>query len=194
MNFKDVEPWAIVSKKAFWDRDVELDVWRKRASACHPSYLPDAVKYMSAPEFIVHYGIPTYKLDWPRLRAHLLASNKTPPFGFGLFDLFWGLLINGAKYMRPVEDFYSMPPRKRQLYTAIGTDFGGSIYAYAKRLGMQYKLCFEYAKELQQEGKIRQEKSISNGRRVTRLLPTTGPFLPCKQHLRKLGQVKKVHQ
>jgi hypothetical protein len=116
----NIEPWSTISKKVFWDRKVELEVWRQRASECHRSYLPDAVKYMSAREFVYFYGLTNFKQDWPRLRASL--DQKSMTFHLGLYDLIWSIHVGQSYDLKPVEDFFS-PPRKRELYVSIAHFF-----------------------------------------------------------------------
>ena len=42
----EIEPWNSVSKKVYWDRDVDLDKWKEMVSIGHRSYLPDEVATM----------------------------------------------------------------------------------------------------------------------------------------------------
>jgi hypothetical protein len=42
----EVESWDVVSRKAYWDRDVALEKWREKVAEGHRSYLPDAVSAM----------------------------------------------------------------------------------------------------------------------------------------------------
>ena len=52
VHTKTLESWEVVSQKAYWDRDVNLDNWRQRIALGHRSYLPDAVIAMHAKEFL----------------------------------------------------------------------------------------------------------------------------------------------
>lgn len=71
MNQPDIEPWDVVSKKAYWDRHVDLQKWRDRIAIGHRSYLPDAVIAMHPREFIHFYGTKLFVSTWPKLRAML---------------------------------------------------------------------------------------------------------------------------
>lgn len=58
-RLSEILPWEVLSKKAFWDRDVSLEVWRRRAKEGHPSYLPGAVAVFDPVEFIHYYDRPS---------------------------------------------------------------------------------------------------------------------------------------
>ncbi|HEY7804282.1 MAG TPA: hypothetical protein VIC30_07610, partial [Orrella sp.] len=93
MKQRAIEPWEVVSKKAYWDRDVDLQKWRDRVAAGHRSYLPDAIKVMHPREFIHFYGKKAFVLDWPRLRALLPKDiHRHCPF----YDVFWSQLAGGG--------------------------------------------------------------------------------------------------
>ncbi|MCY7308875.1 MAG: hypothetical protein LH632_22640, partial [Rhodoferax sp.] len=108
---KTGKSWEDVSKKTYWDRAVPLDKWREKVSEGHRSYLPDAVSTMTPVEFIAFYGVERFKLDWPVLRAALtqLAAKRA-----GVYDIAWSRLIGGGWNLKPPEDFYLMPARRRQ--------------------------------------------------------------------------------
>jgi hypothetical protein len=53
----EVASWEVVSKKAYWDRDIPLEKCRSQVSTAHRSYLPDAVFWMDVSEFVHFYGV-----------------------------------------------------------------------------------------------------------------------------------------
>lgn len=137
-----IEPWDVVSKKAYWDRNVEPQQWRDRIAIGHRSYLPDAIKAMRPLEFIHFYGRDTFVLDWPRLRA-LLPKNVHTHCPF--YDVFWSQLAGGGYNLKPFPDHYELPERRRQFLRAVAKIPGKSIYEVAKSLDMQYRRAHDHA-------------------------------------------------
>ena len=166
--FSKVASWDVVHKKAYWDRQVPLGRWRERVAQGHRSYLPDAVKYMEATEFVVFYGKEAFVQDWPRLRTLVPQENLrfTP-----LYNLVWSKLAGGGFNLMPFPDFYVLSPRRRDFLKAVAQKPGRNIYAVAKSLDMPYKRAHEHAHALMQEHKIRGREVSSHGRRQTRLYP-----------------------
>lgn len=163
------DTWEVVSKKAYWDRDVPLEKWLERVSTGHRSYLPDAVSGMSVADFVHFYGVERFVRDWPTLRPLLpeKVAKKT-----GVYDLAWSKLAGGGWNLRPVPDFNAMPERRRQFFVAVARTPGKSIYEVAKLLGMQYRRAHDHAISLILEGKIRGADAIEGGRRKTKLYPS----------------------
>uniref|UniRef100_UPI0040556862 hypothetical protein n=1 Tax=Orrella sp. TaxID=1921583 RepID=UPI0040556862 len=166
-----VAPWEVVSKKAYWDRDVNLDNWRERLALGHRSYLPDAVIAMHAKEFLHFYGVKPFVQDWPRLRAQLPANfaNRV-----ALYDVFWSQLAGGGYNLKPTPDFYEMPKRRREFLIAVAKYPGKSIYEIAKRLDMQYRRAHDHAATLIEAGRIKGREIVEGGRRKIRLYPAYG--------------------
>jgi len=164
-----VESWEVVSKTAYWDRDVRLEKWRDMIAIGHPSYLPAAVTWMDVSEFVHFYGSTKFVRDWPLLRAKLPEefAGKT-----GVYDIVWSRLAGGGWNLRPTPDFGTMPERRRQFMIAVARTPGKSIYEIAKSLDMQYRRAHEHAVHLIQAGKVRAKEVVEGGRRKTKLYPT----------------------
>jgi len=166
-----IEPWEVVSKKAYWDRDVDLQKWRDRVAVGHRSYLPDAIKVMHPREFIHFYGKKAFVLDWPRLRALLPKdSHRHCPF----YDVFWSQLAGGGYDLKPYADYYNLPERRRQFLRAVAKTPGKSIYEIAKSLDMQYRRAHDHAMALIQENRIRGKEVKDGSRRKIKLYPAYG--------------------
>ena len=163
-----IETWEVVSKRAYWDRDVLLDKWRGRVAEGHNSYLPDAVTGMDVSEFIHFYGVESFVQDWPLLRAKLpeKAARKA-----GIYDLAWGRLAGGGWNLRPFPEFGGLPERRRQFLVSVAKTPGRSIYQVAKGLGMQYRRAHEHAVYLIRDGKVRSKEVVEDGLRKTKLYP-----------------------
>jgi hypothetical protein len=165
----EILSWELLSKKAYWDRDVPLLTWQQRTSEAHRSYLPGAVKAFDPVEFIHYYGVPAFKTDWPRLRKSLeadVARRHTP-----VFDLAWSRLISGTWNLVPDERIASLPTRRREFLFAVVGKPGLSIYAIASMLGMQYRRAHEHAKDLSAEGLLLMKTSVQSGRSRNLLFP-----------------------
>ncbi|QKE41739.1 MAG: hypothetical protein HO274_10790 [Ferrovum myxofaciens] len=163
-----MKEWAIVSKKVYWDRDVPLDRWCEKISAGHRSYLPDAVSTMKPAEFIRFYGRENFVQDWPAIRAKLPGESlQYAP----MFDLAWSQAAGGGFNLRPAEDFYSIPEKRRAFLTEVARHPGVSIYAASKALGLQYRRSHDHATRLMAEGRIRAVEAVRNGRRALMLYP-----------------------
>jgi len=166
-----VAPWEVVSKKAYWDRDIPLEKWKSRVSDGHRSYLPDAVSGMDVSEFAHFYGVRKFVHDWPLLRAKLPEKSAKKA---GVYDMAWSRLAGGGWNLRPSPDFNDMPERRRQFMIAVAKMPGRSIYEIAKSLGMQYRRAHEHAVNLIRCGRIRGKEVEENGRRKTKLYPAYG--------------------
>ena len=166
-----VGSWEMVSKKVYWDRDVPLERWRENISVGHRSYLPDAVSTMTPAEFVRFYGASKFKRDWPAIRTKL--PNETVKFA-AVFDLAWSRAVGGGWNLRPTEDFFSMPEKRRAFLTQVARAPGLSIYEIAKSLGLQYRRGHDHAKNLLGDGKIRAVETIERGHRKLKLFPTYG--------------------
>ena len=160
--------WESVSKKTYWDRTVAVNDWRIGVKAGHRSYLPDAIIWMTAREFIFFYGIEPFKADWPRLRALLpqTALKKS-----GTYDIAWSYLYSGGWNLKPTPDFFSMPERRRAFLVAACKAPGLNIYAIGKSLGMQYRRAHDHAKTLIAQGKLRGDGITEAGRTKIKLYP-----------------------
>jgi len=177
-SWNEVEAWDVVSKKAYWDRDVPLDKWKEKTSLGHRSYLPDAVAHFDVTEFVKFYGIEAFIQDWPRLRAML----PEPIAGrAGMYDIAWSKLVCDGWNLRPYEDYYDLPERRREFLTAACARPGQSIYAIAKALGMQYRRAHDHATALIEEGRLRAAERIENGHRKKKLYPAYGRPLSATQ-------------
>jgi hypothetical protein len=167
-----VDSWEALSKKVYWDRDVPLEHWRERISTGHRSYLPAAVSTMTPTEFVRFYGLSKFKRDWPALRAKLPKETvKYAP----VFDLAWSQAVGGGWNLRPTEDYFSMPERRRDFLTQVARVPGMSIYEVAKSLGLQYRRAHDHAANLLRDGKIRAVETIERGHRKMKLFPTYAP-------------------
>lgn len=168
MSQQVIEPWDVVSKKAYWDRNVKLDKWRDRIAIGHRSYLPDAVRAMHPREFIYFYGSQSFVVDWPRLRA-LLPKNVQVYCPF--YDVFWSQLAGGGYNLKPFPDYYELPERRRQFLTVVAKNPGKSIYEVAKTLDMQYRRAHDHATALIQANRIKGREVIDGSRRKIKLYP-----------------------
>jgi hypothetical protein len=166
---EEMAPWETVSRKAYWDREVPLETWRKMVSLGHASYLPDAVVGLGVAEFAHFYGVAKFIQEWPALRAQLpeKLSKKT-----GMYDLVWSKLASGGWNLRPVADFTTMPKRRRQFFVEVACSPGKSIYEVAQSLGMQYRRAHDHAVKLIEDRKIRGAEVIEGGHRKTKLYPS----------------------
>jgi hypothetical protein len=166
-----VASWEVVSKKAYWDRNVSLEKWREKVIEGHMSYLPDAVATLSPLEFIHFLGANEFKLNWVKMRAKL-------PLGFlkhtGVYDIVWSKLISGGWNLAPSADFYNLPKRKRAFLIEVAKTQGKSIYEIAKTLNMQYRRAHDNAKSLIQSNKIKSIEVVENGHRKFKLYPAKG--------------------
>ncbi|MFM9967367.1 MAG: hypothetical protein ACKVQK_03030 [Burkholderiales bacterium] len=163
-----IDSWEAISKRIYWDRDVPLARWRARISIGHRSYLPHAIVAMTPAEFVRFYGLSKFKRDWPAIRAKLPGETlKYAP----VFDLAWSQAVGGSWNLRPTEDFYSIPEKRRNFLTQVARAPGSSIYQVAKSLGLQYRRAHDHAAFLLGEGKIRSVEVIEHGRRKMKLFP-----------------------
>ena len=165
----EVLPWDALSKKAYWDRDVPLVIWKKGIAEAHRSYLPGAVKAFDPVEFIHYFGVNAFKADWPRLRKSLEADIARRHAA--VFDLAWSRLISGTWNLAPDERIASMPKRRREFLFAISRRPGSSIYVIAGVLGMQYRRAHEHAQNLSQAGLVLMKPTVQSGRLSNRLFP-----------------------
>ena len=165
----EVLPWDALSKKAYWDRDVPLVIWKKGIAEAHRSYLPGAVKAFDPVEFIHYFGVNAFKADWPRLRKSLEANIARRHAA--VFDLAWSRLISGTWNLAPDERIASMPKRRREFLFAISRRPGSSIYVIAGVLGMQYRRAHEHAQNLSQAGLVLMKPTVQSGRLSNRLFP-----------------------
>lgn len=165
----EVPAWNDLSKKAYWDRDVPLDVWRKSIREGHPSYLPHAVAAFDPVEFIHYYGVATFKHDWPKLRTFLESSvmRRHGP----VFDLAWSRLVGKCWNLPPDARILEMPPRKQAFLMAVARHPGASIYEIASDLGMQYRRAHDHAKDLAESGLVEMQPSVRRGRMRMQLFP-----------------------
>jgi len=167
------DTWETVAKRAYWDRDVSLDVWREKVREGHPSYLPDAVSAMSAAQFIHFYGAQGFLLDWPAMRSKLPATVAGKA---GMYDLIWSKLAGGGWNLKPAPDYYLLPKRRREFLAQVARDPGESIYQVAKSLHMQYRRAHDHATALVSEGKIRTVEAVEDGHRKLKLFPSYPPW------------------
>ena len=168
-----IEPWEVVSKKAYWDRDVNLTKWRERIAIGHRSYLPDAIRAMHPNEFIHFYGRKAFVTDWPRLRT-LVPQGVLPYCPF--YDVFWSQLAGGGYNLKPYPDYHQLPKRRREFLTTVAKLPGKSIYEIAKLLDMQYRRAYDHATALIQEGRIKGREVVEDNRRKTKLYPSSAIF------------------
>ncbi len=165
----EVLPWDVLSKKAYWDRDVPLTTWQQRIREAHRSYLPGAIQAFDPVEFIHYYGVDAFKTDWPRLRRSLEAD--VAKRHSAVFDLAWSRLISGTWNLAPDDRVTSMPKRRREFLFAVARKPGSSIYAIAAMLGMQYKRAHEHARDLSEAGLLLIKPSVQTGRLSNLLFP-----------------------
>lgn len=161
--------WAAVSKKAYWDRNVSLDRWKKMVAVGHRSYLPDAISAITPVEFIGFYGLANFTRDWPTMRAKLPAEAMK---NAGMFDLAWSRAVGGGWNLKPTGDFFDMPEKRRFFLTLVARTPGKSIYEIAKSLGLQYRRAHDHAVLLIKTGKIRSVEALEGGHRKLKLYPT----------------------
>jgi hypothetical protein len=166
------DSWESISKRASWDREVSLDVWREKVREGHRSYLPDAITAMSAPQFVHFYGVERFLLDWPAMRARLPAAVAVKS---GMYDLVWSKLAGGGWNLKPAPDYYLMPRRRREFLVNVARAPGQSIYQAAKSLHMQYRRAHDHAMTLAREGKIRTVEAVEGGHRKLKLFPSYRP-------------------
>lgn len=171
----EIESWDAVSKKVYWDRSVALEKWRERVAEGHRSYLPDAVSTMNVREFIHFYGAGRFVSDWPSLRGLLPEAVAKHA---GIYDLAWSRMAGGGWNLRPTEDFFSMPAKRRLFLLSVAKHPGKSIYEIAKSLGMQYRRAHEHAENLVKAGRIRSDDVIEGGHRKRKLYPAYGVAMP----------------
>lgn len=169
----EIESWDAVSKKVYWDRDVTLDKWREMVHAGHRSYLPDAIATMDVTEFVHFYGAKRFVQDWPTLRCALQGPAAQRA---STYDLAWSRLAGGGWNLRPVKDFHDMPKRRKQFMAQVALSPGQSIYELAQSLGMQYRRAHEHAQTLINEGKLRDQETVENGRHKRKLFPSYAPL------------------
>lgn len=165
----EIQPWDIVSKKVYWDREVALEKWREMVHLGHRSYLPDAITTMDVVEFLHFYGAKRFVEDWPTLRSALPGSAMPRA---GTYDLAWSRLAGGGWNLKPSQDFLSLPKRRKQFMIQVARSPGKSIYELAKSLGMQYRRAHEHAEALLKAGKLRDEETVENGHRKRKLYPS----------------------
>lgn len=165
----EILSWEVLSKKAYWDRDVPLATWQERTREAHRSFLPGAIKAFDPVEFIHYYGANAFKVDWPKLRQGLEADvvKRHAP----VFDLAWSRLISGSWNLAPDERIALMPARRREFLFAVARKPGMSIYAIAGMLGMQYRRAHEYANALSEAGLLLMKPSVQSGRLSNLLFP-----------------------
>ncbi len=161
-----VAPWEEVSRRVFWDRDVERETWRKRIEEAHPSYLHESVIRMTPREFIHYLGRDVFLRVWPTLRTSLTGEAK---HSCGGMDLAWSWLVSGTFNVIPVARMDTLTKRERDFLFHIAKHPSETIYGAAKACGMQYRRAHEYAGRLQSFGFIRAKPVKENGRRKTRL-------------------------
>lgn len=87
------ELWETASKRAYWDREVPLETWREKVRQGHPSYLPGAVAFLPADQFIRFYGSHRFALDWPAMQANLPTAVAGKA---GMLNLLWSKLVGGG--------------------------------------------------------------------------------------------------
>jgi hypothetical protein len=170
-SLKEVESWSVVSKKAYWDREVSLEKWKTRVAQAHRSYFPDAIAKFHAIEFIYFYGKSDYVTDWPKLRAQLPSSHQKY---LGMYDLHWSQLAGGGWNLRPSLSYLDLSKRRKEFLLAISKTPGKSIYEIAKELHMQYRRAHDHAKDLMEKRLIRGQSVIETGHRKTKLFPAYG--------------------
>ncbi len=161
--------WSTVSRKLFGERSVSLKHWREGISAGHSAYLPNSVAALSSEEFIRFYGPSEFKSDWPKIRS--LLSAETLIFS-SMFDLAWSQLVGGGCHLAPALDYYKLPEKRRLFLTTVANSPGESIYAVAKKLGMQYRRAHDHAAWLTDAGKIHAVEVTENGHKKKKLFPT----------------------
>lgn len=162
------EPWAVVSKRIYWDRDVPLARWRERIAEGHRSYLPDAIATLSPVEFIRFFGRANFKRNWPALRASLPETHlRHAP----VYDLAWSRALGGGFNLQPSEAFQNLPTKRKAFLIEAMRAPGQSIYEVARALGMQYRRAHEHATHLRQSGLVRSLDTLENGRRKVKLFP-----------------------
>lgn len=165
----EVLPWEALSKKAYWDRDVPLNIWKEGIAEAHRSYLPGAVKAFDPIEFIHYYGANEFKSDWPRLRKRLEADMVRRHAA--VYDLAWSRLVSGTWNLAPDERVTALPERRREFLFAVSRRPGSSIYAIAAGLGMQYRRAHDHARELSQAGFVLMKPTVQGGRLSNKLFP-----------------------
>lgn len=154
--------WEMTSKKAYWDRSINLDTWRSKVISGHPSYLPDAVKRMSAKEFIYFLGQEQFILNWPTMLASLPTAYVSNSW---ICTLNWSVLVSGSWNLLPKENFWLLSKKRREFFIQTAKQHGATIYCIAKSLNMQYRRAHEHAMDLIASSDIRGEHVFENGRK-----------------------------
>ncbi len=165
------ELWETASKRAYWDREVPLETWREKVRQGHPSYLPGAVAFLPADQFIRFYGSHRFALDWPAMQANLPTAVAGKA---GMLNLLWSRLVGGGWNLRPFSDYYLMRQERREFLTRVARVPGESISQAAEALNMRYRQAYGHASRLAGEGKIRVAETIEGGRRRLKLFPAYG--------------------
>lgn len=163
--------WEAASKRAYWDREVPLETWRERVRQGHPSYLPAAVAFLPADQFIRFFGTHRFALNWPAMRAGLPTAMAGKA---GMLNLLWSRLVGGGWNLRPFPDYYLMPQERREFLTRVARVPGESISQAAEALHMRYRQAYGHASRLAGEGKIRIAKTVEGDRRRLKLFPAYG--------------------
>ena len=163
------EPWALVSKKIYWDRDVTLATWRDKVTEGHRSYLPAAIAVLTPVEFVRFYGLANFKTHWPTLRAKLPDASQAHA---GVYDLAWSRAMGGGWNLKPSAQFLSLPTKRRAFMTQVACTPGKSIYEIAQLRTMQYRRAHDHATYLVEAGQIKCVEVLENGRRKKQLFPT----------------------
>lgn len=167
-----IDDWKKTQQKVYWDRSVDLDVWRKKISECHRSYLPDAISTLMPNEFVRFYGLEEFKADWPRLRASLSGDVLRRVHSY---DAAWSKAVCGGWNLKPVPDFYTMPKKRREFLIQVAKTPGLSIYEIAKMLRMQYRRAYDHASVLLSNKEvtvIELSKDATRTKRIKRLFPS----------------------
>jgi hypothetical protein len=163
--------WAEISKRAYWNRAVELADWQSKTSQEHRSYLPQALQFFSAKEFVQLYGEEAFCADWPRLKAQAESLQPSLAQFFPLYDVRWSQLMEAGVNLRPHLWWFELSKREKEFLRCVSSKPGQSIYKTAKDLGMQYRRAHDYAQDLMQRGIVFARQETVSSRRQNRLYP-----------------------
>jgi hypothetical protein len=163
--------WAGISKRAYWDRAVDLADWQEKIAQAHRSYLPEALQWFSAKEFAQLYGKEHFGEDWPRLKARAAQMQPELARFFPLYDVYWSHIVEAGVNLRPSLWWYDLPKREKEFLRAISRQPGQSIYKTAKDLKMQYRRAHDYTQDLIARGIVFVRSETVNNRPQSQLYP-----------------------
>ncbi len=157
--------WSEVARIAFWNRDVNVETWRKGVLSGHPSYLPQSVKRISTWNFIRFLGKKNFIDAWPKVRESLNKNSAD----CARLDAAWSFAVTGTFNMPPEAANFSFPGRRREIFDTIVHHQGASIYDIAKIARVPYRRTYEHVKVLAEQGLVRKSIDNTGPRRVVKL-------------------------